>query len=77
MKQVGINTKPYIAEIIGSIVIAIILLIIPAKIGTLIVRLLGIAIMIIGVGLLFFEIKSKPLVVYTEEVPENSNLDKD
>ena len=77
MKQVGINTKPYIAEIIGSIVIAIILLIIPAKIGTLIVRLLGIAIMIIGVGLLFFEIKSKPLVVYTEEVPENSNKDKD
>ena len=76
-KQVGINTKPYIAEIIGSIVIAIILLIIPAKIGTLIVRLLGIAIMIIGVGLLFFEIKSKPLVVYTEEVPENSNKDKD
>ena len=77
MKQVGINTKPYIAEIIGSIVIAIILLIIPAKIGTLIVRLLGIAIMIIGVGLLFFEIKSKPLVVYTEEVTENSNKDKD
>ena len=52
-------------------------MIIPAEIGTLIIRLLGIAIMIIGVGLLFFEIKSKPLVVYTEEVPENSNKDKD
>lgn len=77
MNQFGINTKPYIAEIIGSIVIAIILLIIPAKIGTLIVRLLGLAIMIIGIGLLFFEIKSKPLIVHAEEVPENSNLDKD
>ena len=77
MNQFGINTKPYVAEIIGSIVIAIILLIIPAKIGTLIVRLLGLAIMIIGIGLLFFEIKSKPLIVHAEEIPENSNLDKD
>ena len=77
MNQFGINTKPYIAEIIGSIVIAIILLIIPAKIGTLIVRLLGLAIMIIGIGLLFFEIKSKPLIVHAEEVPENSNKDKE
>ena len=77
MNQFGINTKPYVAEIIGSIVIAIILLIIPAKIGTLIVRLLGLAIMIIGIGLLFFEIKSKPLIVHAEEIPVNSNLDKD
>ena len=77
MKEVGINTKPYIAEIIGSIIIAIILLIIPAEIGTLIVRLLGLAIMIIGIGHLFFEIKSKPLIVHAEEIPENSNLDKD
>ena len=65
------------SEIIGSIVIAIILLIIPAEIGTLIIRLLGIAIMLVGIGLLFFEIKSKPLVIYAEEVPENSNKDKD
>ncbi len=76
MKKVGINTKPYVAEIIGSIVIAIILLIIPAEIGTLIVRLLGLAIMLIGVGLLFFETKSKPLIVYAEEVPNDPNENK-
>ena len=73
MKKVGINTKPYIAEIIGSIIIALILLIIPAEIGTLIVRLLGIAIMIVGIGLLFFETRNKTLMVYAEEVPNNPN----
>ncbi len=76
MKKVGINTKPYIAEIIGSIVIAIILLIIPAEIGTLIVRLLGIAIILIGAGLLFFETRNKPLVVYAEEIPNDPNESK-
>ena len=73
MKKVGINTKPYIAEIIGSIIIALILLIIPAEIGTLIVRLLGIAIMIVGIGLLFFETRKKTLIVYAEEVPNDPN----
>lgn len=73
MKKVGINTKPYIAEIIGSIIIALILLIIPAEIGTLIVRLLGIAIMIVGIGLLFFETRNKTLIVYAEEVPNDPN----
>lgn len=73
MQKVGINTKPYIAEIIGSIVIAVILLIIPAEIGTLIVRLLGVAIILVGAGLLFFETRHKPLVVYAEEVPNDPN----
>lgn len=73
MKKVGINTKPYIAEIIGSIIIALILLIIPVEIGTLIVRLLGIAIMIVGIGLLFFETRNKTLIVYAEEVPNDPN----
>ena len=73
MKKVGINTKPYIAEIIGSVIIALILLIIPAEIGTLIVRLLGIAIMIVGIGLLFFETRNKTLIVYAEEVPNDPN----
>ena len=73
MKKVGINTKPYIAEIIGSIIIALILLIIPAEIGTLIVRLLGIAIMIVGIGLLFFETRNKTLIVYAEEVQNDPN----
>ena len=76
MRQVGINTKPYIAEIIGSIVIAIILLIIPAEIGTLIIRFLGLAIMLVGIGILFFETKSKPLIVYAEEVPNDPNENK-
>ena len=59
--------------LIGSIIIALILLIIPAEIGTLIVRLLGIAIMIVGIGLLFFETRNKTLIVYAEEVPNDPN----
>ena len=60
-------------KLIGSIIIALILLIIPAEIGTLIVRLLGIAIMIVGIGLLFFETRNKTLIVYAEEVPNDPN----
>lgn len=78
MKNVGINTKPYILEIIGSIIIAIILFIIPAKIGTLIIRLLGIAIALFGIGLLLAEYKNnhkkdKSIIGYAEEIPNDPN----
>ena len=67
------SSKENTETLIGSIIIALILLIIPAEIGTLIVRLLGIAIMIVGIGLLFFETRNKTLIVYAEEVPNDPN----
>ena len=76
MDQVGINTKPYIAEIIGSIIIAIILFIIPAEIGTFIIRLLGFLIILVGIILLLAKTKREPLIVYTEEVPNDPNDSK-
>ncbi len=76
MDQVGINTKPYIAEIIGSIIIAIILFIIPAKIGTFIIRLLGFLIILVGIILLLAKTKREPLIVYAEEVPNDPNDSK-
>ena len=76
MDQVGINTKPYIAEIIGSIIIAIILFIIPAEIGTFIIRLLGFLIILVGIILLLAKTKREPLIVYAEEVPNDPNDSK-
>lgn len=76
MDQVGINTKPYIAEIIGSVIIAIILFIIPAKIGTLIIRILGLLIILVGIILLLAKTKREPLIVYAEEVPNDPNETK-
>ena len=76
MDQVGINTKPYIAEIIGSIIIAIILFIIPAEIGTFIIRLLGFLIILVGIILLLAKTKTEPLIVYAEEVPNDPNDSK-
>jgi uncharacterized membrane protein HdeD (DUF308 family) len=76
MDQVGINTKPYIAEIIGSVIIAIILFIIPAKIGTLIIRILGLLIILVGIILLLAKTKREPLIVYAEEVPNDPNDSK-
>lgn len=76
MDQVGINTKPYIAEIIGSVIIAIILFIIPAEIGTFLIRILGIIIILAGIILLLAKTKREPLIVYAEEVPNDPNESK-
>lgn len=76
MDQVGINTKPYIAEIIGSVIIAIILFIIPAEIGTFLIRILGIVIILAGIILLLAKTKREPLIVYAEEVPNDPNESK-
>ncbi|MBQ1984507.1 MAG: hypothetical protein II232_07770, partial [Spirochaetaceae bacterium] len=58
------------------VIIAIILFIIPAKIGTLIIRILGLLIILVGIILLLAKTKREPLIVYAEEVPNDPNETK-
>ncbi|MGP1587394.1 MAG: DUF308 domain-containing protein [Treponemataceae bacterium] len=69
LKNSGIATKPYVSEILASLIMAVILFIVPAKIGEIIVRIIGALVMLLGVAFLVVELKSRPLVVYSEEVP--------
>lgn len=73
MKQAGIDTKPYIGEFIGSILLAIILFLLPAEIGTVLVRILGIIIFLFGIGFLVWEWKTRPVIVYSEVIPNDPN----
>ncbi|MBO5137810.1 MAG: DUF308 domain-containing protein [Spirochaetaceae bacterium] len=59
LKSFGENTKPYIAEIIGSLLLAVILFIIPAQFGTLIIRICGGILVAAGIGIAIWNLKYK------------------
>ncbi|OJF77299.1 MAG: hypothetical protein BKP49_02190 [Treponema sp. CETP13] len=73
MKTAGINTKMFATEIGVSIIIAVILFLIPATIGRVIIRILGIAVILATGVFLYIEWKNKPDYVYAEEVTEEEN----
>ncbi|MCR4790981.1 MAG: DUF308 domain-containing protein [Treponemataceae bacterium] len=74
MKNAGIETKPYITEIVFSILLGILLFFIPPKtFGEIIVRIIGAIIVLISVAFLIVEFKNRPLIVYAEEVPNDPN----
>lgn len=59
LKASGINVRPYYGEILLSIILAIVLFIIPAKLGILILRIIGAALVVMGIGVLFWEFKNR------------------
>ena len=74
MKNAGIVTKPYITEIVFSLVIGVLLFFIPPNVfGSVIMRIIGAIIIVFGAAYLAVMFKNKPLVVYSEEVPDDPN----
>ncbi len=59
LKSNGVNVKPYYGEILLSIVIAIVLFMIPAKLGLLILRIIGAVLCAMGIWVLFLEFRNK------------------
>ena len=60
----GVDTKPYYGEIIGSIILAIILFIIPAQVGIVLVRICGALLVLSGLGVIFWQWKSRGVEHY-------------
>lgn len=68
LRAAGISTKMFNTEIGISIITAIILFLIPATIGKVIIRILGLVIILAALGYLYWEWKNKPEYVYSEEI---------
>ena len=74
IKKFGLETKPYITEILFSLAAGILLFFIPPKtFGEIILRIIGAGVVVIGVTLMIIMFKNKPIVVYAEEVPSDPN----
>jgi uncharacterized membrane protein HdeD (DUF308 family) len=72
MKAAGISTKMFSTEIVVSFIVAIVLFLIPAAIGRVIIRILGIAVIVGAAGFLYWEWKNKPDYVYAEDVTDET-----
>lgn len=59
LRAAGIDAKPYYGEIVGSIILAIILFIIPAQVGILLVRICGGLLVASGVGLFIWQWRTR------------------
>lgn len=75
MRSAGISTKVFNTEIAVSIIVAIVLFILPAQIGTLIIRIIGIAVILGALGFMYWEWKNKPDYVYAEDVTDEENTE--
>ena len=74
IKKYGMETKPYITEILFSLAVGVLLFFIPPKtFGEVILRIIGAVIIAIAVILMIIMFKNKPIVVYAEEVPSDPN----
>jgi len=68
LKKEGIPTKMFTIEIISSIILAIILFVIPAALGLNLIRIIGIALLVVSVGLLIWEWRTSSNNTYAKAV---------
>lgn len=64
LRASGVDTKPYYGEIVGSIILAIILFIIPAQVGIVLVRICGALLVLSGLGVIFWQWRNRGVEHY-------------
>lgn len=70
----GIMVRQSMIEVASSLLIALVLFVIPAQTaGHFIIRLFGIALLVVGIGLLVIQWKSRPEVVFPDSVEDVEN----
>ena len=70
LRSPNVNTKMYVAEITVSIVLAFVLFIVPAQVGLILIRIIGIAACIAGIGLIVWERTNRTTVIYAEKIDD-------
>ena len=70
LRSENINTKMYVAEITVSVVLAFILFIVPAQVGLILIRIIGIGACIAGIGLIVWERTNRTTVIYAEKIDD-------
>lgn len=64
LRASGVDTKPYYGEIVGSIILAVILFIIPAQVGIVLVRICGALLVMSGLGVIFWQWRNRGVEHY-------------
>ena len=70
LRSANVNTKMYVAEITVSIVLAFVLFIVPAQVGLILIRIIGIGACIAGIGLIIWERTNRTTVIYAEKIDD-------
>lgn len=73
MKDSSFETKRYIGEALISVFLAVFLLVVPGKIGLMLVRLLGLVLIVCGVVLGFTFIKNRELVIEPDSIADDED----
>lgn len=68
MRDTDIERKNYIVEIIVSLAVALVLFIMPRKIGEVLVRLMGVFLLIVSVAYLAYQSRTRHIVVDDVEI---------
>ena len=60
----GVDTKPYYGEIVGSVILAVVLFVIPAQVGLALIRIFGALLVLSGLGVIFWQWRSRGIEHY-------------
>ena len=71
LRDTGVDRKQFVIESIISIIAAVVLFVIAAKVGSIVVRIIGIGAVLIGAMFIFFSWKNRPLVQEPVEVVDD------
>src|SRR5574344_185430 len=77
LRDTGIARRQYVVDIIVAFICAIILFIIPHRIGLTLVRVLGVIMMIVSAVYLLYQWKNRPIVVEKVEVVDDNTAPVD
>ena len=71
LKSAGVEVKPYYGEIVGSIILAVILFIIPVQLGQILIQICGGVLIVTGIGIIVWEWKNRNYIVYPTSVSDD------
>ncbi len=77
LKKAGISVKQYVVEAFLTLLFAVLLFIIPGKIGILLVRIIAVLFMLTGAALIVYYVKSKPVVIVPDSVADDIDAASD
>ncbi len=75
MRDTGIERKKFIQESVISLIGAVVLFIIAAKVGTLVIRIIGIATLLFGAAYIIYGYKNRPIIQEGVEVVDDISGD--
>lgn len=64
LRSSGVDTRPYYGEIVGSIILAVVLFVVPAQLGVLLVRIFGGLLVVSGICFLVWQWRNRGVEYY-------------